>query len=131
MISRPFLSLFLVAGLLAGCRVANNDYSQQQRINPRYYEDWSCSELRNELGYVVGRLGQRHHQIRTRSGEDVLLSAAGVAIFPPMLGFVSLIQTSDDQDFIMLSKHAEAISSVAREKQCGGVPEIEIREKNS
>ena len=131
MFARTLLLLFVASGLLAGCRIANNDYSQQQRVNPRYYEDWSCSELRNELGYVVGRLGQRHHQIQTRAGEDVLLSAAGVAIFPPMLGFVSLIQTSDDQDFIMLSKHAEAISTVAREKQCDGVPEIEIKEKQS
>ena len=114
--------------LLNSCTIPVNSDPDLQDFNPRYYEDWSCKDLSNELSYVLGRLKQRHHQLTSREGSDIALTATGFAIFPPTLLLVQVIQTSSDTDFSMLVKHARAISQTAQSKACSGIPKIDIKE---
>jgi len=127
-----YRSLILSAAvLLCACRTPVEIDPYRQDFNPRYYEDWGCDELKNELSFVLGRLKRRGHDLKTRENKDLAMTATGFVLFPPALFAVEIVETAADQDFEKLVQHAQAIGSIARDKDCPGVPLIETMEESS
>ncbi len=126
----PFVAISLSLSLSA-CRIAAPSDPYLQDFNPRYYEDWSCADLKQELAYVLGRLKQRHHGLKSEKNEDLALTATGLALFPPALALVRISENEDDRDYAALVKSAQGISRAARDKSCPGIPEIIDMEASS
>jgi hypothetical protein len=110
------------AASIAGAGCTSGPSSIEARyVSPAGYQSWSCQQLLDERGRLVGEVERVSGLQRENATADALFMGVGLILFWPAL--FGLAATTDRKDELgRLKGEYEAVDTSIRSKQCGVTP---------
>ena len=129
--NRKLLSTTLVsATILLGACAPQSNKIQASYVSPMQYEDYSCKQIRAEIGRVGRKMSEVNGQQDKTASDDSVAMGVGMVLFWPALFF---IDSSDQRvEVARLKGEFNALEEAAIQKNCTVAKEInEARDREA
>ncbi len=117
-IGQRILSSLVVITMMAGCATAGKDVASTY-VSPAQYSNLDCSQIRDELGRVHGRVGQLTGRLDEAANNDKMLVGVGMLIFWPAL-FALGGTKQQEAELSRLKGEYDALQLASTTKKCTG-----------
>ncbi|MFP4077280.1 MAG: hypothetical protein ACLFTD_12500 [Halochromatium sp.] len=113
--SRRTLSATLALTLVVGCSTPPDKISASY-VSPMQYSDYSCDQIKREMGRVQRQLAQVTGAQKKHADNDAVAMGVGLVLFWPALFFLA----GDDQkeELARLKGEYEALQQAAIRQDC-------------
>lgn len=120
---RKTISLVAIASLLlAGCASKAQDVKSAY-VSPLAYQDYSCKQIRSELGRVVRKVNEMSGAQDKKASTDSVAMGVGLVLFWPALFFIS--GSDHKTELAQLKGEYDALEQIAIQKNCNVAAEIQ------
>lgn len=116
-------TLIASAALLLGACAPQSSKIQPSYVSPLQYQDYSCKQIRAEIGRVGRRMSEVNGAQDKTASDDSAAMAVGMILFWPALFF---IDSSDQRvEVARMKGEFDALEQAAIQKNCAIAKEIE------
>ncbi|MFW5724583.1 MAG: hypothetical protein ACOCWF_08480, partial [Halochromatium sp.] len=113
--SRRTLSATLALTLVVGCSTPPDKISASY-VSPMQYSDYSCDQIKREMGRVQRQLAQVTGAQKKHADNDAVAMGVGLVLFWPALFF--LAGDAQKEDLARLKGEYEALQQAAIRQDC-------------
>ena len=113
---KSLLVMLLICSYLAGCTTAGKDVAATY-ISPVQYSNYDCSQLRQELLRISGRVNQLTGRLDEAAQNDKVLTGVGLIIFWPAL-FALGGTKQQEAELSRLKGEYDALQVASTDKKC-------------
>lgn len=121
--------LLLVSCLFLSSCASKSENIRASYVSPLQYSDYSCKQIRSEIGRVGRKMNEIAGVQDDIAGDDAVAMGVGLVLLWPALFFIE----SDDQhvELARLKGEFDALEQVAIQKDCTVAKEIETVRKEA
>ena len=112
-----WVSAIAAVTTLAACASKPDDIATSY-VSPLQYQNYSCDQVRMELGRVSRRAGELHGTLQKTASDDQAQTAVGLILFFPALFFLEGGDGVQAQEYSRLKGEREALEKSSIEKNC-------------
>jgi hypothetical protein len=118
-------ALTLSASLAGGC-ATSPDKIQSAYVSPLQYQNYSCKDIREELGRVTTRAQALQTSLQEKSDNDTGKMVIGMVFFWPIL-FALDGDDPSSQEYARLKGERDALEQLATQKKCGNLMIVDVK----
>lgn len=117
-------ALTLSASLVGAC-ATSPDKIETAYVSPVTYQNYTCAQLRAELGRVTQRAHDLHASLQERADNDTGKMVVGMVLFWPIL-FALEGESTAAQEYARLKGERDMLEKLATEKNCRHITIVDV-----